>query len=809
MDKNSEKAENTYLMKRFSILAYTFFAIILLLLITGILLYRSYAFESGRCESLDISWDYITENGESGTTVFPSTIRLDNGERIEYSSVLPSEGIFDDTYMCFLGGKDVKLYIDGELRYELDHNKISIPGRIVKSIYNIIRLSPKDLGKEIRFVKAEDKANNGYFNEIRIGELNALRASYIKDYSMNFYSAFLLFIISLLLYMITIVINRIYGIKTSEFRALSIGMAAVSCWIITDSYMFQLVFDVMFIDGIISYILTPLLPIPFFVYMDELQNHRYIKQYSYVMIILVIDEIIMMVLHFADIESYDNTLPVNFIVVIAAALILMGYIIKDVFIDHVKDYITVAHGISALVLCTVLEIISIYFRIISLTGVWMMIGLYFVLGAAFISSVKRAVEYERSRRKAIEANIIKSNFLASMSHEIRTPINTIMGMNEMILRESKDTNISEYSNYIKRSGNLLLTIIGDVLDFSKIESGKLTPVNDNYETSVMLKDMIDFINERAAGKGLSVIEDIDTRIPSVLFGDIDRIKQILINLLGNAVKYTKEGSITFKVYSEELIPDKSSEDVTVSSDDKKSCNLHFEIIDTGMGIKDEDIDKLFDSFTRVDEKKNRNIQGTGLGLAIVKNLVGIMNGEITVKSRYGEGSNFHVYIPQPIINDKPIGADWNKKKDGKDTGKKGYRVSFTAPNAIILAVDDNASNLMIIKYLLKETKLKIETADSGKAAIESVMQNKYDVILLDHMMPEPDGIEVLKKIKANKEGPNYLTPVIVLTANATAESRNEYLSVGFDDYITKPVNGAEIERVLLVFLPDGKIEKKD
>ncbi len=777
-----------------------FFAIVIILFVLGKAYLKNDAFYPGECGYLDISWEYETESGKKGTTVFPCNLEVKYGEGIIFTSKLPDEGINDDTYICILGGRDYEVYVDGKLRYIFDSNTNLYPAKGVKSLYSPVKMSGRDCGKEISIVKNEDKVDNGNANRIRIGTLAAIKYDIFKENAFKFLAALGLFLLSLLIFILTFVVNRLYDIKTREFGALAFSMMAVSAWIMTDSYLFQIIFKTTYVDGLMSFILISMLPIPFFVYMDEIQDHRYKKQYAYVMAGLVLDGLICSILHFTNIAIYEQTLIFNNLCVVIAAIVMMFYIIRDVFIEHITDYIAVAVGIIIMIICTVLEVAFINTGNTGFVGGWMTIGLYFMLIMALVDSGRRAVSYERKRREAIEASIVKSNFLANMSHEIRTPINTIMGMNEMIIRENKDEKIGEYADYIKRSGDLLLTIIGDVLDFSKIESGKLNPVPAEYETRVLLKDMKDFIHERGKAKGLEVNLDIDPLLPSRLYGDVDRIKQILINLTTNAIKYTKEGSVTFKAYAE-----KSEADIRDPEDGKKIRNIHFEVIDTGMGIKEEDIGRLFDSFTRMDENKNRSIQGTGLGLAIVKSLTEIMKGQISVTSTYGKGSTFHVYLPQKLIDEKAIGEDWDVRKEENRSAGKAYSVSFKAPEARLLAVDDTASNLLIIKYLLKNTDIVIDAVGGGEEAIQKAEEIKYDVILLDHMMPEPDGIEVLNRIKSNKEGLNKSTPVIVLTANATSESRAQYLACGFDDYLTKPVDGKALEETLRGFISDEKL----
>ncbi|MCR4739360.1 MAG: response regulator [Lachnospiraceae bacterium] len=409
---------------------------------------------------------------------------------------------------------------------------------------------------------------------------------------------------------------------------------------------------------------------------------------------------------------------------------------------------------------------------------------------------KKRKELEEKEKELTEANKrleqlseTKSMFLASMSHEIRTPINSIIGMNEMVLRESKDDNIKGYAENTELACATLLSLVNDILDFSKIEAGLMEIIPEEYELFSLLNDCYTLLEMRAKDKGLRFEMINDPDIPSRLYGDEIRIRQILINLLTNAVKYTEKGSITMRVSSEAC----PSEDMIILS----LC-----VADTGQGISEEGQKHLFDSYARIDERKNRNIEGTGLGLAITKQLVDLMNATIAVESTPGKGSAFTVRIPQKIIAKEPLGAFYeNRKKKGSQI--EGHRVSFTAEKARILAVDDVKMNLKVITMLLKDTKIQIDTALSGPECLDKYEKEHYDILLLDHMMPEMDGIETLQRLKETARYEKEHTPVIVLTANAMLGAEKIYLETGFDDYLTKPVKGADLEAMILKYLPEN------
>lgn len=403
-------------------------------------------------------------------------------------------------------------------------------------------------------------------------------------------------------------------------------------------------------------------------------------------------------------------------------------------------------------------------------------------------------EYEKAKDEAVRANEAKSLFLSNMSHEIRTPINAVLGMNEMILRECADKQILSYAANIRSSGKTLLFLINDILDMSKIESGKMEIVRVEYEPENMMMDLWNVIFLRAQEKGLSIRFTLDETMPRVLYGDDVRIKQIVTNLLTNAVKYTPQGGIEMTAAYERA--------------EGGTIKLIISVKDTGMGIRKEDMGKLFESFQRLDEEKNRNIEGTGLGMNITMSLLKLMDGDMKVESEYGKGSVFTVTIPQRIVCDEPTGDFDSIRKRREETLSKKQQ-SFEAPEARVLVVDDNSMNLTVFQSLLKRTKMQITTADSGKRCLELVKQEPYHIIFMDHMMPEMDGIETLHEMQKLSDYPNAATPVIVLTANALSGAREGYLKEGFVDFLTKPIDGDLLEETVQKYLPDTLVKRTE
>ena len=424
-----------------------------------------------------------------------------------------------------------------------------------------------------------------------------------------------------------------------------------------------------------------------------------------------------------------------------------------------------------------------------------------------LDQIDKAQELEKARETADQANKAKSDFLAEMSHEIRTPINAVLGMNEMIQRESirgetvlsaaeqaeSFRHISDYAGNIEEAGGNLLSIINDILDFSKIEAGRMRLVENNYELSMLLGDVSNMISFRVREKGLEYSLVVDESIPNLLYGDKVRVRQIITNLLTNAYKYTEQGSIRLEV--------RADGDAFKAGD---TITLRITVRDTGIGIREEDVQKLFTKFQRVDLERNSSVEGTGMGLAITSSLLAMMGGSISVKSTYGEGSAFTVVLPQKVVSCDPLGNI--HALDGKG-GRHGhhYRESFRAPDCRILVVDDTRMNIAVTVGLLQKTGLQIDMAQKGEEALEMLQKTPYDLVLMDQRMPGMDGIETLRRLREDKFGMNAAVPVICMTADAIIGAKERYTGVGFTDYLPKPVSGEALERMVVRYLPADRV----
>lgn len=444
-------------------------------------------------------------------------------------------------------------------------------------------------------------------------------------------------------------------------------------------------------------------------------------------------------------------------------LIISGFLLQAIFFPHV------------LLTCYMSSIAA-------------MTLLFIIETPDYLKLTQTMEELKRQKNLADIANNSKSEFLARMSHEIRTPLNGILGLDEMIIRDARDGDIKKHAIDIKGAGNTLLSLINDILDMSKIESGNFELIPVDYDIASVLNDVKNITESRALKKGLEFRMNVSPALPSRFNGDEIRIRQIMLNIINNAIKYTEEGSVSIDITIED-IPHSEKRLLVVK------------VSDTGIGIKEEDRNKLFKRFQRLDEERNRNVEGTGLGLSITDRLINMMEGYIEVESEYGKGSVFTALIPQTVVDPAPVG-EFSKAIMSHMDDVHAEETTLYAPDAHILIVDDNEMNLEVMDGLLRDTGIRLDLVTSGEECIMKVKENRYDCILLDQMMPIMNGEITLNEM--NKEDILKGTPVIALTADAIVGAREHYISMGFSDYISKPVKLNALENTLRRYIPKEK-----
>lgn len=556
--------------------------------------------------------------------------------------------------------------------------------------------------------------------------------------------------------------------KEIPLTYLGVGISIISIWNISSSYL--------------ALYMVMMVPLPFILYMNIIQGKRYRKAYGIACLALATELVLSSILLPTKAVTLDKSY--TYVVLISSLAILLTIItfLIDVGKGYIKEYLRSA----VIMVCIWLAGLS---RLVFHNS-FLPIGLILFEILAVIDALHELTEMENQRQRAIFANEAKGKFLANMSHEIRTPINAVLGMDTMILRETTEPTIKEYALDIQNAGQSLLALINDILDLSKIESGKLELLPHEYDLGRLLHDTINMIDAKANSKGLTLNTEIDKELPSKLYGDNTRLRQILINLMNNAVKYTEQGSVTLSVRG---------------AKSENMLDLTFHVKDTGIGIKEEDMPKLFAEFERIEEDRNRNVEGTGLGMSITIQLLGLMDSHLEVASVYGEGSDFFFTVSQKILDESPVGNLTEQIK--KQADDYSYREAFTAPDAVVLVTDDNPMNRKVFINLLKTTGIQTEEAACGMECIEMTKQKHYDMIFLDHMMPDLDGIETLHRILQDEDNPCQTSPFIALTANAIVGAKEMYLSEGFHDFLSKPIDPDELEKMIMEKLPEEKIQR--
>ncbi|MBQ4067927.1 MAG: response regulator [Lachnospiraceae bacterium] len=736
------------------------------------------------CTDFSEGWIWIKEDDTTVPAELPGKNPVERNQTMVIENVLPSV-LEDNLYMCFRSSKqEMKIYIDDELRQEYSTKDTRPFGRVSAVAYVYVHLDSEDAGKTIRVEISTDTSYTGVLHEIFYGEMIDIFKYLFEKGGVELIIALFVLVLGLASIVISIALKICYR-KSVEMEYLGWAIFLAAIWIIANSVFRQMIFPNISVISDMAFFMVMLLAIPFMLYLNQVQSERYSKAYLVAITAGIIDFVVCTVLHVRNIVDFSDTITVM-VSIAGASMALMAFtMIRDVIIGRIKDYLLVALGILGVCLSAVIQIVLYFKWTTQFSGSIIAVAMVLVLIISFINTMKDIFSIEKEKQTAILSNQAKGKFLANMSHEIRTPINAILGMDAMILRESKDSSIKEYAMNIQNASQTLLYLINDILDFSKIESGKMEIIPVEYEFSSIIHDVVTMIMVKAKDKDLGMKVNVNPNLPHKVYGDEIRIRQILVNLLTNAVKYTKEGGITLTV------------DGTIDGD---YVNIFFEVEDTGIGIKEEDLSKLFERFERIEEERNRNIEGTGLGMSITLQLLKLMDSELKVESVYGKGSKFSFVLKQQVIDKEPIGN--LEERISNSSSQYSYAASFVAPEAKLLVVDDNMINRKVFMSLLKETKVKIDEAESGMECLEKIKDIHYDIIFLDHMMPEMDGIETLHRIKNMSGHACENVPIVALTANAISGAKEMYLNEGFNEFLTKPIQIEKLEEMIVKYLPE-------
>lgn len=746
----------------------------------------------GKCVIFEANWERVFSDGTREQIELPGQCEANWGETVRLETILPEEQ--DNTWLCMRASQqDMRVYINGELRKEYSTKETRLFGRNSVSAFVFFDIYEEDAGKILAIELISDSEYTGFLNEVYKGDKYDIFCTFLEQCSLVMLVSIYMLILSSITVLVGSILRFVYKTKI-DITYLGIGLLQLSLTMIAESRMRQFFLPNSSVASYVGFLLTMLIPYPFIVYVSRIQKGRYEKAYRALSVCVAANFLISFLLQLFGILDLADYIMVSYGIIIIMVIMISVTIGLDIKYGKIREYGEVIFGLIVMIVVSIWETYLTFVpKLPHYGGVALSIGLIILLFMAGFKTARDLLDMEKEKQRAIVAGETKTQFLANMSHEIRTPINTIIGMNEMILRENRDETVEEYAHNVQNASSLLLGLINDILDFSKIEAGKLDILEGEYYLSKMLTDVIKSTKIKADSKNLLFHVEIEESLPSVLRGDEIRIRQILNNLLSNAVKYTQQGNIYFRVKG-------------IST--QEAFTLCVSVEDTGMGIKPEDIDKLFDSFQRLEEKKNHNIEGTGLGLNITKQLAELMGGSIEVSSEYGKGSCFTAKIPQKVINEEILGklADaYHRDSAVKEESKP----TLYAPTARILVVDDNRMNLSVAKALLKRTGIQLTMAKSGKECLQLCRKNTYDLILMDHMMPELDGIETLHILRQDETSLNQNTEVIVLTANAITGMEQMYLAEGFSGYISKPIVAEELEDMICRHLPADKLEEKE
>lgn len=726
-------------------------------------------------------WHWV-HDGEYTAMEVPGSCDVKDGESARFEKLLPTD-IPAHMWLCLRTARqDMNVYIGDEFRMSYSTKDTRPFGVSNPSVDLFVPLDPADSGKTLALeVSSSSSIYAGVMRTVLYGDKMGIAFQIFEDNLLSFSLALFMLILGAA----SIIMGSILQHKMkSRIHLIYLGWCifTAACWFLTQSELRQVFFYNFSAVSAASQFVLFLIPIPFVSYLDSVQRKRYRPFYlAFTVICLAVCAVstTLIVRSAADLADLNVVL---YILVALLVILVTGTLIRDVLKKHIREYKYVFYGIIGVVLASVVQAIMSTNRTDILLGRILSAGLFFLLIMAGVQTMADVLDSQRDKQHAELATEARTKFLASMSHEIRTPINAVLGLDEIILRETTQPRIREYAEDIQTAGRNLLSIVNDILDFSRIESGKMSIRPLEYDLSSVVNDSCSLVRFSAEKKGLLFHTVCDPALPSRFYGDEVRIRQILNNLLSNAVKYTSKGSITLEISG--------------TPGEDGDFTLILSVKDTGIGIDKEYLPYIFDSFTRTGSSIVHKIEGAGLGLNIAQNLANMMGGSITVTSESGKGSVFTASIPQKVVSRAPIG---NLSHSHSHHSSLQAQSAFIAPNAHILVIDDVPMNLKVFCGMLKDTLAHIDTAVSGFEGLQKLRENTYDIIFLDHMMPELNGLETLAQINA-MDLPNR-PPVIMLTANAILGAKEGYLQKGFHDYLSKPIQKDKLLDMLQRHLP--------
>ncbi len=723
-------------------------------------------YQDGTREQIEIPGSYTPETGAD--FVIENTIQMPEG---------------NDLYMTFNSAKqDVEVFVDGNWRYGYSTAETRLFGSNSPGIAVFIPLYKEDDGKTITIRFSGSNNYSGVLDEIAIGtQTGIIRTIYDKERYTLLLTLFLI-VLGLIAFIIGISVRIAYKKLIPLFFA-GWSVICAGIWSLAESACRQFFVPNISLISYMTYLSLIMLAFAVALYFDRLQEGRYRIPYLILAVLSIFVAFVGLILQFANETDLSGILPYAFI---ALGLIMAFYfitVIPDFIQGRVRKYFMEFVGILGAMAAGVLQMyVYKVYKPMSMNGIILIIGLIFMISMSYFRALREIRQMERDIFAAVQAQDASTAFLTRMSHEMRTPINAILGMNKMILRESREVKILDYARDVNSAGNYLLGIVNEVLDLAKVNAGKIEIVVDDYDLIDMVRECYSLVRPRAKANRLSFEVDMSDVLPARLRGDKERIIQVTTNLLTNAVKYTPEGRITLSINGNIM---------------GGKLMLCIAVSDTGIGIAEENIPYLFDSFKRVGEFHNSKIEGTGLGLTITKQLIELMDGTISVESELGKGTTFTVVIPQEIRTVEPCGIFSMGPNGDRRVADRQEVFDIIGK---ILVVDDVAINLRVFTMLLSNTDVVVDTAISGSEAIEKIKRNKYDLIFIDHLMPGMDGVELKTIIDSLENNPNKDTPLIMQTANAVVGAKEEYEKLGFVDYIAKPIKEEELRKLLRKYM---------